>query len=331
MLRALLLALFLAASSGAAVAQVNFNVGDEPSPKPAQPVPLNAKEWQNILAPQRCPNGTYAALNTCGDGRDGYHWQWDSFSRHMELRPPKILFGPGAITSTINLTQNTWNNLYGAVGASGYRGGLVAYIPRGNYVGSGQVAIATGSTANTTYTVRVLMGTCNPGSGAQNGILIIPQVPTSAGTTAGNNTLTFSATTCIIPGMVAFDVTNPAAIPAGVTVSSTSPTQAVLSGNVASPGVSSGDVIMFGFVSGYGGPQAWPGAAGLSTTVHFEFTTAAIGCLAADKSDQQCEMLTQIYTNGAGSSVAIAGGQVTNPPYATYFNILRVDGGYGGQ
>jgi hypothetical protein len=38
--------------------------------------------------------GTPATLNTCGDGRDGFVWGWDSFSGKLELRPPKILYGP---------------------------------------------------------------------------------------------------------------------------------------------------------------------------------------------------------------------------------------------
>src|ERR1700738_833463 len=114
MLRAILFALLLCRSTNAACSQAQFNVGDSPSPKPAQPVPLDTSDWRRILAPQGCPNGSYAALNACGDGRDGYVWGFNSFTGKMSLRPPKILYGPGAITSSIALTQNAWTNLFGA-------------------------------------------------------------------------------------------------------------------------------------------------------------------------------------------------------------------------
>lgn len=329
-----------------AYAQSPLNPGDPTATTPAYPTPSDPRAWREIINPQQCPSGTAAALNTCGDGRDGYVWGWDSFSGKMELRPPKILYGPGAITSTSGLTQNAWNNLYGAVGANGFRSGLTAYIPRGNYMGFGQVAVAGGGTSNAAYTVRVMMGTCLQATGSQQGILTIPQVATNAATAAGsvngtNNVLGFAATTCISPGMVAYDVTHAGAIGAQILVCSVTPTTVTLtlataypsctsSGFVTAPGVSNGDTIMFGFVSGYGGPLVWPGGSSLPFTIPYFFNTSALQCLAADRSNQQCEMFTQIYTTGSGDSVLSASGQVTNPPYSTSFNIFRVDGGYGG-
>jgi hypothetical protein len=330
-----------------AVAQVPTNPGDPVSVTPGSPEPLNPKNWRGILAPQQCPNGSLAPLNTCGDGRDGFGRQWDSFSQRMELRPPKILYGPGAITSNTALTQNAWTNLYGAIGANGFRSGLTAYIPRGNYNGWGQIAVASGPTANSVYTVRVLMGTCLQTAGSQQGILTIPQVATNAATAAGaidgtNNVLGFVATTCIVPGMVAYDVTHPGAIASQILVCSVTSTTIKLTsaaaypscsatGFVTAPGVSNGDTIMFGFVSGYGGPQAWPGGLSLPFTIPYFFTTASLQCQAVDVSNQQCEMLTQIYTTDSGAVVLSGSGQVTNPPYSTSFNIIRVDGGYGAQ
>lgn len=331
-LRVTLLLLFGLSAAPATADFLSTNPGDPYTSKPAQPVPLDSRGWRDILTPQQCPNGTLAALNTCGDGRDGFVWGWDSFSSKMELRPPKILYGPGAVTSSGVLTQNAWNNLYGSVGSSGFRGGLTAYIPRGNYMGFGQVAVASGTVSSSTYTVRVLMGSCLQVSGSQQGILIIPQIATNAGTTTSSNVLNFAATTCITAGMIAYDVTHPAAITASnAIVQSVTGTTALLASNVASPGISSGDTIMFAFVSGYGGPLAWPGGSSLAFTIPYFFTTAAFACNAALNSNQQCEMLTQIYTTDSGAVQLAAGGQVTNPPYSTSFNIMRVDGGYGGQ
>ena len=184
-------------------------------------------------------------------------------------------------------------------------------------MGFGQVAVAGGGTSNATYTVRVLMGTCLQASGAQQGILIIPQIPTNASTAAGsvdgtNNVLGFASTSCILPGMVAYDVTQPGAIAAQIVVCSVTSTTVKLTsatayptcsstGFVTSPGVSSSDTIMFGFVSGYGGPLTWPGTSGLPFTVPYFFTTAAQACLAADRSNHQWELFTQFSTTGSTS------------------------------
>lgn len=320
-----------------------LNMGD--GPKAAQPVPLNPKNWKNILSPQTCPNGAIAPLNQCGDGRDGFVWGWDSFSGHLELRPAKILGGAGAITGpssmggSLALTQNAWNNLYGPVLSgginTGFRQGLTAYIPTGTYSGYGQISIATGSTANTTNTIRTLMGTCRKSSGLQQGILTVPgadgSITTNALTGIGSALLNIANTTCITAGMMAYDITNPTAIPNGITVISVTSNSATLSSNVAAPGVSNGDAIMFGFVIGQGGPKTWPGGAGLSETLNYTFTSfQSLGCLAALNSSDQCEILTQIFTNGTGESIQTAGIGISNPPYPTNFIIKRDDGGYGG-
>jgi hypothetical protein len=328
-----------------AQAQSPQSPGDPYGPKPAAPAPLDLKGWNSILLPQQCPNGSTSTLNVCGDGRDGYGYQWDSFSGRMELRPPKILYGPGAYTSNTVITQNAWTGLYGGVGANGFRTGLTAYVPRGNYMGFGQIALASGPTANSTYTVRVLTGTCLQAAGAQQGILIVPQIGTNGATAAGsvdnvNNLLSFASTTCIQAGMTAYDVSHPGAIGAQIIVETVTPTTVKLcsstncvagTGFVTAPGISNGDTIMFGYVAGYGGPQAWPGGNSLPFTIPYFFTTAAVQCLAADQSNQQCELLTQVFTTDSGATVLKASGQVTNPPYSTSFNIMRVDGGYQGQ
>lgn len=329
-----------------APAQYSASPGDS-GPKAAQPVPENRRDWRDILQPQRCPNGGPAALNTCGDGRDGFVWGWDSFSQHMELRPPKVLYGPGYITSNTGMTVNTWTNLYGSIGANGFRTGLTAYIPRGNYMGFGQVAFASGSTANSAYTIRVLMGTCLQATGSQQGILTIPNKATNAATAAGavdgtNNVLGFASTTCILPGMVAYNVTHSLSIPAHTVVCSVTSTTIKLvvdtaypsctaSGFVAAPGVSSGDTIEFGFTIGYGGPFTWPGGASTAFSVGYFYNTAGLQCLAADRSDQQCEIFVEAYTTDTAATVLNGGGQTTFPPYSTSFNIFRVDGGYGAQ
>ena len=80
---------------------------------------------------------------------------------------------------------------------------------------------------------------------------------TNSATAAGNGTLHFASTTGISAGMWVYDITNPLAIEGDITVSSTTGTTVVLSGNVGKtpngypgtyPGVSSGDVIAFSTV-----------------------------------------------------------------------------------
>lgn len=340
------------------MAQVPFNPGDAAAPRFGYPEPNNPLNWKGVLAPQQCPDGSLAPLNTCGDGRDGFVRGWDSFNQHMELRPPKILPLTGAISAassmggSLSLTQNAWNNLYGSIGAHGFRPGLTAYIPVGNYAGSGNVSIATGSTSNPAYTVRVLMGTCRKSSGSQKGILIVPgadgSITTNGATPAGavngvNNVLSFAATTCIAPGMTVYDVTHPGAVAAQIVVCSVAATTVTLtsataypactaSGFVSAPGVSNGDTFIFSYVIGYGGAKTWPGGAGLAEIVPYIFTTFAnVPCLAAQNSYDQCEVLTQVFTTGTGDSIQTAGGAITNPPYPTNLIGSRIDGGYGAQ
>jgi hypothetical protein len=69
---------------------------------------------------------------------------------------------------------------------------------------------------------------------------------TSAATTVGNNTLTFSAVPAsVFAGMPIVDLTVGSAIPSGTTVQSTTATTVVMSGNAAGAGVGSGDAIQF--------------------------------------------------------------------------------------
>lgn len=329
-----LFALSLLATFGAA-AQTPFNPGDPGSPKNAPTPPLNYRNWREVLAPQPCPNGaTNTGLNTCGDGRDGYVWGWDSFVQRMELRPPKILYGPGAMTSNNQFgapVQNAWNPLYGSIGANGFRGGLTAYVPVGNYNGNYQVTFASNS-ANATWTVRVLMGTWLQTSGSQQGILIIPRIATNAITAAGSPVLNFASTAGISAGMVAYDITTKTAITQtapGTTVLSVTATTVTLSTNIVG-GVGNGDIIEFGFVSGYAANNG-PPIAGLVGNVTGNFTTAALQCLAAQNSLQQCEMLTEVFTTEAGATMLSQAGASAPPPYVTSFNIWRMDGGYGGK
>ena len=68
-------------------------------------------------------------------------------------------------------------------------------------------------------------------------------------TAAGNATLHFASTpTWVVKGMTIYDLTTPAAIPSGTTVSSTSGSTVVMSNNAAAPGVGSGDNIIFSSV-----------------------------------------------------------------------------------
>jgi hypothetical protein len=70
---------------------------------------------------------------------------------------------------------------------------------------------------------------------------------TNGPTAAANATLHFAAIPgTILPGMVIADLTTAAAIPAGTTVVSTTPTIVVMSQNAAGVGVGSADVIQFG-------------------------------------------------------------------------------------
>ena len=65
-------------------------------------------------------------------------------------------------------------------------------------------------------------------------------------TASGNPTLHFASTpSWVAGGMVIFNLNHPASIPANTLVSSTTSTTVVMTGNAASPGVSSGDDIVF--------------------------------------------------------------------------------------
>ena len=74
---------------------------------------------------------------------------------------------------------------------------------------------------------------------------------TGAATAAGNATLTFAAVpSTIIPGMAISDLTNPALIPAGAFVQSTTATTVVMSQGAATGGVGNGDAIQIGWPNG---------------------------------------------------------------------------------
>lgn len=85
---------------------------------------------------------------------------------------------------------------------------------------------------------------------------------TSAGTTAGNSTLTFASSvqdSGNLVGKIVADQTFPTAIPAGTYVRTQTATSIGLSQNVSSPGVSSGDSITF-----TGKDQVWFDANGIN-------------------------------------------------------------------
>lgn len=72
---------------------------------------------------------------------------------------------------------------------------------------------------------------------------------TNAGTSTSSNILHFASTpSWIAAGMVAFNLTHPTAITPGTYVTAVGPTTVTLSANAASPGVSSGDNIVFASV-----------------------------------------------------------------------------------
>jgi hypothetical protein len=72
---------------------------------------------------------------------------------------------------------------------------------------------------------------------------------TNSTTAAGNNTLHFASTPpWVAKNMTIYDLTTPAAIPAGTMVSSTTGSTVVMSGNAAAPGVGSSDEIVFSSV-----------------------------------------------------------------------------------
>jgi hypothetical protein len=86
---------------------------------------------------------------------------------------------------------------------------------------------------------------------------------TSKGTSSGNAVLTFasgSLTANVVAGVAIYDLTNPAAIPSGTTVKSTTATTVTMSAAVASGGVGNGDTIafIFGDIPAGTGGNPWP-------------------------------------------------------------------------
>lgn len=109
---------------------------------------------------------------------------------------------------------------------------------------------------------------------------------TTAGQTAGNNTIALTSNAGLVNGMVVVDTTATAAILSPVYGSSATPTTmtfsgltATLSANVASPGVGSGDTIHFA------SPRA-------------QFKTLAAGCTTTT-GGSGCQYPWAIYNNGA--------------------------------
>ena len=69
---------------------------------------------------------------------------------------------------------------------------------------------------------------------------------TNGTTVAGNNTLNFATTPAWVTlGMLVYNLTTPASIPVGTTVTSTTGTTVVMNANATAPGVGSGDNIVF--------------------------------------------------------------------------------------
>lgn len=109
---------------------------------------------ERLLRPEPFPSG---------ENHEGWCPGWNPNTQRMELRPPKVVFGPGALdssTGNIALATDTWTALYTAIPGDGIgmRGGMVGYLPKGRWSIRGQVCIATPST-NKAYRVRVRQGT----------------------------------------------------------------------------------------------------------------------------------------------------------------------------
>jgi hypothetical protein len=97
-----------------------------------------------------------------GENQEGKVFSWNPNSGLMELRHPKLFFGPMALTSvTGNMAISTsWTTLALAVpnDGIGQRGGMTAYPPKGRYGICGFVGVAS-SIDNLTIHLRVMQGT----------------------------------------------------------------------------------------------------------------------------------------------------------------------------
>lgn len=116
--------------------------------------------------------------------------------------------------------------------------------------------------------------------GAYARVQVAGSTTTSSGTSSGSPTLTFSSVpSWIVVGMTVYDVTHSAAIPSGTTVSAVGSTTVTLSGNVASPGVSSSDTIVF---SAFGaGSGTSPSSLTNGSVITFPQATASWGTVIA--------------------------------------------------
>lgn len=109
------------------------------------------------------------------ENQEGKVWGWNPNTQRMELRHPKILFGPGALdasTGNISLTNNAWVALYSGIPGDGigFRAGLVGYVPKGRYGVFGHIAIATAATSAVHY-ARVMQGTTEANPATQPRIM----------------------------------------------------------------------------------------------------------------------------------------------------------------
>lgn len=119
------------------------------------------------------------------ENQEGKVWGWNPNTQRMELRHPKIFFGPGALdasTGNIALSNNAWVGLYSGVPADGigFRAGLVGYVPKGRYGVFGHVAISTAATTAVHY-VRVRQGTTETNPANQPRIMVGAPVTVGGG------------------------------------------------------------------------------------------------------------------------------------------------------
>lgn len=106
------------------------------------------------------PGATTPEAMPSGENQEGKVFSYNPNSGLMELRHPKLFFGPMALTSGNIPIGKEWTTLATAVPSDGIgmRGGMSAYVPRGRYGISGFVAVASPSD-NLTIHLRVMQGT----------------------------------------------------------------------------------------------------------------------------------------------------------------------------
>ncbi len=129
--------------------------------------------------------------------------------------------------------------------------------PVGTYTNQLACSLAAADIPNLVGFATILAGNCFTDTAASTTCTINPNlavspaataypIATSATSAAGSFLLTFaSVPTYIVPGMLVADTTTPAAITNGATITATTATTVTINQPVNSPGVGSGDTIVF--------------------------------------------------------------------------------------